>query len=227
MTRPWRINGQDPMFRPRGLRVWALVALCLVAPFPLLAQSLDTVRRVIDGDTVVLSSIGTVRLIGVDTPETVDPRKPVQYFGREASSFARTLMLGKQVRVEYDQQRTDRYRRTLAYLYLLDGTFVNREIVRQGYGHAYLSFPFRLMESFREAEREAREARRGLWAESLQELIAKPTDAGAIRVWVNTASKVYHCPNTRYYENTKAGLYLTQTVAQAQGYRAAYGRVCR
>lgn len=227
MTRPWRINGQDPMFRPRGLRVWALVALCLFAPFPLLAQSLDTVQRVIDGDTVVLSSIGTVRLIGVDTPETVDPREPVQYFGKEASSFTRTLTLGKQVQVEYDQQRTDRYRRTLAYLYLLDGTFVNLEIVRQGYGHAYLSFPFRLMESFRGAEREAREARRGLWAESPQELAAKPTDTGAVRVWVNAASKVYHCPNTRYYGNTKAGTYLTQAVAQAQGYRAAYGRLCR
>ena len=216
-----------PMFRvSRIFGLWALLALLLFIPVTAIAQSLETVQRVIDGDTVVLSSIGTVRLIGVDTPETVDPRKPIQHFGKEASAFTRTLTLGKQVRVEYDQERTDRYRRTLAYLYLQDGTFVNREIVRQGYGHADLSYPFRFMESFRVAEREAREERRGLWADTPNTPEVQPSAAGAIRVWVNTASKVYHCPNTRYYGKTKAGVYLTQEVALAQGYRAAYGQGC-
>lgn len=215
------------MFRvSRRFGLWVLLALLLLAPVTAFTQSLEIVQRVIDGDTVVLSSIGTVRLIGVDTPETVDPRKPVQSFGKEASAFTRTLTLGKQVRVEYDQERTDRYRRTLAYLYLQDGTFVNREIVRQGYGHAYLSYPFRFMESFRAAEREAREARRGLWADTPNTPEVQPTVAGAIRVWVNTASRVFHCPNTRYYGKTKVGVYLTQEVALAQGYRAAYGRGC-
>lgn len=205
-----------------------LVVLCLLAPVAALAQSLDTVTRVIDGDTVVLSSLGTVRLIGVDTPETVDPRKPVQFFGKEASAFARTLTLGKQVRVEYDQQRTDRYHRTLAYLYLLDGTFVNMELVRQGYGHAYLAFPFRFMASFRDAEREAREGRRGLWADpQTQAAPTQSTPAASLRVWVNTASGVYHCLGTRYYGNTKSGGYLTQGEAKQKGYRAAYGRECR
>jgi len=64
----------------------------------------------------------------------------------------------------YDHQRTDKYRRTLAYLYLPDGTLANLEIIRQGYGHAYLSFPFSKMDAFRAAEREARETGRGLWA---------------------------------------------------------------
>jgi micrococcal nuclease len=122
------------------------------------------VERVIDGDTLVLSTLGTVRLIGVDTPETVHPTKPVQYFGREASTFLRTLVLNQSVHVEYDQTRLDRYGRTLAYVYLESGALVNLEIIRQGYGFAYTAFPFRFMAEFRAAEREARERQLGLWA---------------------------------------------------------------
>jgi micrococcal nuclease len=104
-----------------------------------------------------------VRLIGVDTPETKDPRKPVQYFGKEATAFTQRLVEGKRVRLEYDQQRVDKYGRTLAYVYLDDGTFVNAEIIRQGYGFAYTRFPFRYLEQFRQWERDARESGRGLW----------------------------------------------------------------
>ena len=121
------------------------------------------VLRVVDGDTIILETIGRVRLIGVDTPEAVDPRRPVQHFGREASAFLRSLVEGKIVRLEYDQQRRDRYLRTLAYVYLLDGSFVNLELVRQGYGFAYTKYPFRYLALFRNAERIARESSRGLW----------------------------------------------------------------
>ena len=137
-----------------------VLALLLAAP-PAEAQ---LVERVIDGDTVVVRGVGRVRLIGVDTPETVDPRRPVEFFGREASAFTKRLLEGQQVRLEYDRERTDRYGRTLAYVYLRDGTFANAEIVRRGYGHAYTRFPFRHLDRFRRLEREAREAGRGLWA---------------------------------------------------------------
>lgn len=124
------------------------------------------VSRVIDGDTVILDIAGKqerVRLIGVDTPETVHPTKPVEHFGREASAFTKRLLKGQHVTLDFDQQRTDRYGRLLAYVYRAsDGLFVNQEIVRQGYGHAYTAFPFRYMSQFREAEKEAREAGRGL-----------------------------------------------------------------
>ena len=122
-----------------------------------------TVERVIDGDTLVLAGGERVRLIGVDTPETVDPRRPVQYFGKEASAFTRRMAEGKRVRLEYDQDRVDRYGRTLAYVYLENGTFVNAEIIKQGCGFAYTQYPFRYLEEFRRYEREAREAQRGLW----------------------------------------------------------------
>jgi micrococcal nuclease len=123
------------------------------------------IKRVIDGDTLELTTGEKVRLIGVDTPETKDRRKPVQYFGREATAFTQRLVEGKRVRLEYDQQRQDKYGRTLAYVYLEDGTFVNAEIIKQGYGFAYTRFPFMYLEHFRALEREARDAKRGLWQE--------------------------------------------------------------
>ncbi len=70
---------------------------------------------------------------------------------------------GKRVRLEYDRERQDKYGRTLAYVYLEDGTFLNAEIIRQGYGFAYTQFPFKYLEEFRKLEREAQEAGRGLW----------------------------------------------------------------
>lgn len=118
----------------------------------------------VDGDTVILATIGRVRLIGVDTPESVNPRLPVEAFALEASQFLKRLVAGKDVRLEYDQTRHDRYRRTLVYLFLPDGTFVNEEIIRQGYGFAYTRYPFRYLERFRQRETEARDRRIGLWA---------------------------------------------------------------
>jgi len=111
------------------------------------------VKRVIDGDTIQLSNGERVRLIGVDTPETKHPKKPVEYFGKEASAFTKKMVEGKSVTLKYDWQRKDKYGRTLAYVYLKDGTFLNAEIVKRGYGHAYTRFPFKYLEQFKQYER--------------------------------------------------------------------------
>jgi len=121
------------------------------------------VKRVIDGDTLLLVNGERVRLIGVDTPETKHPQKPVQYFGREAYLFTKKMIDGKEARLEFERQKRDRYGRLLAYIYLSDGTFLNAEIIKQGYGFAYTKFPFKYMGEFRRYEREARENRKGLW----------------------------------------------------------------
>ena len=127
-----------------------------------------TVERVVDGDTVVLKIDGKsvkVRLVGVDTPETVHPNKPVQRYGKEASRFLSNLLKSEKVYIEWKpDEKTDKYGRALLYLWRApDGLFVNLEIVRQGYGHAYTRFPFKHMELFRHYEGKAREAKRGLW----------------------------------------------------------------
>lgn len=128
------------------------------------------VERVIDGDTLVLSINGVdtrVRLIGLDTPEVVDPRKTVQCFGREASNEARRILEGEEVRLAYDrsQGETDRYGRLLAYIYLKDGTLFNKYMIAAGFGHEYTyRLPYRYQGEFKAAERAAREAGVGLWA---------------------------------------------------------------
>lgn len=122
-----------------------------------------------DGDTVIVNMGGVeekVRFIGVDTPETKDPRKPVQCFGKAASAFTKNLIGDKPVKLESDPTNTnrDRYGRLLRYVYLPDGTLVNLEIIKQGYGFAYVGFPVQKLEEFKSAQTEAREANRGLWA---------------------------------------------------------------
>lgn len=127
--------------------------------------------RIIDGDTVVALIDGKetkIRLIGVDTPETVHPKKSVETYGKEASQFTRNLLQGESVYLEYEPgaYRRDKYGRLLAYLYRApDGLFVNLEIIRQGYGHAYTKYPFGKMELFRFYEKKARESNKGLWVE--------------------------------------------------------------
>ena len=120
-------------------------------------------KRVVDGDTLLMTNQEKVRLIGVDTPETKHPKKPVQRFGKEAYLFTKKMVEGEKVRLEYDWQKRDKYGRLLAYVYLMDGTFLNAEIIKQGYGFAYTRFPFKYLEEFRRYQREARENKRGLW----------------------------------------------------------------
>ena len=124
------------------------------------------VQRVIDGDTVVLSTGEHVRYIGVDTPELHHPRKPVQPYAREAAEFNRRLVEGKKVRLEWDVQRRDKYTRLLAYVFLEDGTLVNAQLLRLGYGQLLTIPPdVKYVDLFVKMQKEAREAKRGLWAE--------------------------------------------------------------
>ena len=143
----------------------AVVSLAL-APARVLPLA-GTVERIVDGDTVVLHRVGRVRLIGVDTPETKHPQKPVAQFGKESSDFLNRLALGAVVRIEYDQRTHDRHGRLLAYLYLPDGRSINAEIIRQGYGWAYTAYSFKYMNRYRALERQARVAGRGLWGRNV------------------------------------------------------------
>ena len=175
-------------------------ALSALAPSPAGAQM---VERVVDGDTIVVRGVGRVRLIGVDTPETVSPGRPVEFFGREASAFTKRLLEGRRVRLEYDRERTDRYGRTLAYVHLTDGTFANAEIIRRGYGHAYTRFPFRHLDRFRQLEREARSAGRGLWNPAVSPARARtaaggPSGAAGARIpWDDNGNGRVTCAEAR------------------------------
>jgi micrococcal nuclease len=123
----------------------------------------DTVRVRIPHAPEQVGAVETIRLIGVDTPETVHPSRPVERFGREASDFTRRGLLGKSVYLAFDWDLRDRYGRLLAYIYTGEGRCFNALIIREGYGFAYTRFPFQFMEEFRSLEQEARAEKRGLW----------------------------------------------------------------
>ncbi len=134
------------------------------------------VIRVIDGDTIkvlINNKEDTVRLIGIDTPETVDPRKPVQCFGIEASNKAKETLNGKTITLESDptQGNRDKYQRFLRYVFINDLNF-NKFMISEGYAHEYTyqNSPYKYMEEFKNAEKEAWKNKKGLWDENACEI---------------------------------------------------------
>ena len=195
------------------------------------------VIRVIDGDTIEIEGGERVRYIGIDTAETVDPRKPVQCFGMEASAKNKELVEGKTARLEKDITDRDKYNRLLRYVYV-DDTFVNLELVKQGFAYSY-SYPpdIKYQEQFVKAQQEAREARRGLWnaCPATPEPISAPAVSSTpnnnpclIKGNINTSGeKIYHLSGCGSYSKTaideKRGekWFCTETEAQTAGWRTA------
>ena len=125
----------------------------------------------VDGDTVDVrfgdGNVERLRLIGMDTPEVVDPRKPVQCFGREASRHAHELLDGQSVSIETDPSQGDRdiYDRYLAYIWLPDGRNFGEVMIGDGYAHEYTyRFPYEYQDEFKAAQAEAMDNQLGLWS---------------------------------------------------------------
>lgn len=135
------------------------------------APELHKVIRVVDGDTIIVDLDGkneTIRLIGINTPETVDPRKPVECFGKEASDRAKSLLQGTSVRLEADptQGERDKYGRLLRYVFLADGTDFNLKMIADGYAYEYTyDTPYKYQSEFKQAQATAQQVKRGLWAD--------------------------------------------------------------
>lgn len=169
-------------FTPR-LWLWWLVLVLVITLSVLLSKKLPslhfdieppqpgfyTVLSFADGDTFDVDMNGkreTIRMIGVDTPETHKPDSPKQCFGQEASDYTRQLIGTQRVRLEADPLNTnrDRYDRLLRYVYLPDGTLVEDKLISEGYGFAYTQFPFTKAADFSAEENEAKAAGKGLWS---------------------------------------------------------------
>jgi len=135
------------------------------------------VTRAVDGDTLVLENKERVRLIGIDTPEMHESNKlyrdaqrsgqeveVIKQLGRQSYEFTKKLVEGKRVRLEFDVDRYDKYKRILAYVYLEDGTFVNAKIVEEGYA-SLMTYPpnVKYADLFLKLYRQARQNQRGLW----------------------------------------------------------------
>ena len=131
------------------------------------SKAVATVTRVVDGDTAHVLFHGrdvTIRFIGVDTPETVAPGQPIECYGPEASHFTTAELTERRVRLEFDVERIDPYGRTLAYLWMPDGSMFNQTLVRAGLATVATYPPdTRYVDRFEAAQRSAKTADRGLW----------------------------------------------------------------
>lgn len=186
---------------PTNLPIFEKLSLTPKAGIPENLLSVK-VTRVVDGDTIAVENNQTVRYIGIDTPETVDPRRSVECFGKEASNKNKELVEGKLIKLEKDVSETDRFGRLLRYVYV-DGIFVNDYLARNGYAHAS-SFPpdVKYQNQFLQAEKEARENKRGLWAD---DACSRPTIQSDCMIKGNISSKgekIYHLPGQKYYDKT-------------------------
>jgi endonuclease YncB( thermonuclease family) len=159
---------REHLYYYRVAQALSLLFFCLFAQ----AQPLGpyTVHRVVDGDTVRLIIDGTsesIRLIGIDTPETVHPRIPVQPYGPEASAYLKALLPpGDLVRLELDVQARDRYGRLLGYVYTEDGRQVNLLIVQAGLARVLTIPPnVRYVDLYQAAAAGAQSVSKGLWAD--------------------------------------------------------------
>jgi len=130
------------------------------------------VTDVVDGDTIKVennSETFTVRLIGINTPETKDPRKDVECFGKEASDRLTALLDGQTVQLVSDESQldTDRYDRLLRYVILEVGTNVNYQMIQEGYAYEYTySEPYKYQSDFKDAQAYAKENKLGLWSDT-------------------------------------------------------------
>ena len=144
-----------------------------------LSEGLYQVERVVDGDTIDLSRARDggargdgkvqrirVRLMGVDTPETVKPGHPVEPWGPEAAEFTRRFVSGGSVRLRLDKERLDRYGRVLAYVYV-DDVMLNQQLLLAGLARARLTFRYSqaMKRRFREAQQQAQIDRKGIWSD--------------------------------------------------------------
>lgn len=208
------------------------------------------VTRVIDGDTIEIEpSTGSgqgrerVRYLGIDTPETVDPRKPVQCFGVEAAKKNKELVEGKAVRLEKDITDKDKYGRLLRYVWVNPSTssgqaiFVNLELVKQGFATSYTYPPdVKYQAEILEAERQAREVNRGLWRACplLSPAVASPSAGEQVLADCDikgnisaSGEKIYHLPGCGSYAKTKIDerrgerWFCTEEEAQIAGWRKA------
>lgn len=156
---------------------------------PLLAHEWFYVKWVNDGDTIVLADGRHVRYIGINAPEIDHENKKAELFGYEAKKYNKTLVLSKMVRLEFDKETYDRYGRTLAYVFLSNGVFVNNVMIEQGYAYCLSRRPnIKYDQVLLQSQRDAMSAKRGIWSNWKEK---------KGRYWGNRRSKRFHyttCP---------------------------------
>ncbi|MBR5046179.1 thermonuclease family protein [Candidatus Saccharibacteria bacterium] len=204
------------------------------------------VESVVDGDTIKITyngSLTSVRIIGVNTPETVDPRTTVECFGTEASEYLKQKLDGKSIRIATDSTQADRdkYNRLLRYVYL-DGEDVGLSIIANGYGYEYTyNIPYAHQSDYKKAQVDAENQNKGLWAPeacnetgsinnndispSMTQSTQNQSDCNIKGNISWSGEKIYHMPGQQYYESTIIDTaygerwFCSEAEAQSAGWR--------
>jgi len=184
-----------------------------------------TCTRVVDGTTIIVESGEEVRLMGVDSLETVHPTQPAGYVRNEARAFTLRMVEGKGIRLEYDLQEQDQSGRRLAYVYLEDGTFLNAAIIKEGYGRTDTTLPFKYREQFSQYEKEAREQKRGLWAEAREKKEPRYTREFYMGSKNSTIYHLPHCALIRKVNPLDRKMFTSVNDAVTAGYLPC--KVCK
>jgi micrococcal nuclease len=185
------------------------------------------VKRVVDGDTFELETGEKVRMIGMNTPETVKPGSPVEAYGKEASEFTKRNLTGKKVLLFADAGDKDKYGRLLRYVFIVgEQEMFNEKLLLEGYANLSTVPPNVLFaDRFLEAERSARANKKGLWSGRAETAVSAAQSCSNPRIKGNINSKnekIYHMPGSAAYEETKAEqLFCSEKEAQAAGFRKA------
>ncbi len=195
--------------------------LCVIACLLLCASIAvaERVEKIVDGDTFYLADGRKIRRIGGAGREVEQPNKPGEHYARESSALLESLILGKEVRLEPGEELKDSYDRLLYYVWVDDTLLVNLELIEQGCGMAYLSFPNKYEKEFLDAEHEARRAAVGRWAcpRSNPVLPSDEVQEGdSVIVYVAKCGKRYHREHCDYL--SKGKIPITLTLAKELGY---------
>jgi endonuclease YncB( thermonuclease family) len=191
----------------------------------LVTDAFYTVTKVVDGDTFELGK-WKIRLLGVNTPESVHPSQPVEWYGVESSKHLKKLIEGKRIRLEPEAGErlgTGAYNRVLAYVFLEDGTDVNAAVVKGGYGQSYHKYPCKRRAEFDALQAEAQAAKIGLWNDEARLVwedanIIPEVPAEEATVIVSKASGTVHDVHCKAGPSPERGIYL-RTLKQAAKFK--------
>jgi micrococcal nuclease len=197
---------------------WYIFIILFVSAGDVPAQNLFTVKWVNDGDTIVLTDGQRVRYIGINSPEIDHDRQKAQPFGYAAKNYNKQMVLNRKIRLEFDQERHDRYGRLLAYVFLPDGIFLNEHMLQKGYAFFLFRKPnLKYNQRLLKAQQEAMKARKGIWnswSEQKKRYVASRN------------SRRFHmesCPNARKIKQRNRTYFDTKWDAFKAGYAPAGG----
>ncbi|MGM7701300.1 thermonuclease family protein [Pseudalkalibacillus sp. Hm43] len=217
-----------------------ILSACSLPETETAEKGIYSVTKVIDGDTFKVDYEGeeeTIRLLLIDTPETVHPNKPVQPYGKEASQFMKEKLAGQEVELELDVSERDKYGRILAYAYDMEGNMLNELLLQKGLARVAYIFPpnTKYVERFQTIQKDAQKREVGIWSlenyvtsdgfsDTESETEGSSTNENAacdIKGNINSdGEKIYHMPDGAYYEVTKAEeMFCSEKEAEKAGFR--------